>query len=243
MPEILFDKVGMTFNMSEGGGLRVLDDISFTVETGEFVSILGPSGSGKSTILNLIMGSITATDGTVQAPDLTDVASVFQTARLLPWLTLKENIDLTRRERFKATKTQYENETDHYIDLVGLGGFGDFYPAAMSGGMRQRGSLGRALSVEPSVMLMDEPFSALDALTAIEQRNFLKQTWEAHKKTILFITHNVREAIELSTKIIVISKSPAKVLMIENIPEGSREIGNPMAAELENRILTLLGVL
>lgn len=243
MSEIRFDKVGMTFNMSEGGGLRVLDDISFTVDKGEFVSILGPSGSGKSTILNLIMGSIEASDGEVVAPKLTDVASVFQTARLLPWMTLRENIELTRKERFKATKASYENSADHYIDLVGLGNFGDFYPAAMSGGMRQRGSLGRALSVEPSVMLMDEPFSALDALTAIEQRKFLKQTWETHKKTILFITHNVREAIELSTKIIVISKSPARVLMIEEIQSEAREIGNPAAAELEHRILKLLGVL
>lgn len=243
MSEIGFDKVGMTFNMSENGGLRVLDDISFTVEKGEFVSILGPSGSGKSTILNLIMGSLEPTNGSVIAPELADVASVFQTARLLPWMTLRENIDLTRKERYKKTKMKYSNSSDHYIDLVGLDAFGDFYPAAMSGGMRQRGSLGRALSVEPSVLLMDEPFSALDALTAIEQRSFLKQTWEQHKKTILFITHNVREAIELSTKIIVISKSPAKVLMVEEVTPEEKEIGNPAAAKLENRILELLGVL
>src|SRR5487761_887151 len=202
------------------GVLPVIQDLSFTVEEGEFIAIVGPSGCGKSTMLRIVNGLLPPTSGQVlykgrQVDGINlDCALVFQSFALMPWLSVKANVELGLEARGIAP-AEREKRAGIYIDKVGLDGFEEAYPRELSGGMKQRVGLARALAVEPRVLLLDEPFSALDALTAITLREELLDIWQAPDmsvKTIIMVTHIIEEAIELADRIIVLGSGPGRVV-------------------------------
>jgi NitT/TauT family transport system ATP-binding protein len=201
------------------GNLRVLEDLTFGVEEGEFIAVVGPSGCGKSTMLRIINGLIPASSGQVlykgkQVDGINpECALVFQSFALLPWLSVKANIELGLEAR-GLPPAEREKRASVYIDKVGLDGFEEAYPRELSGGMKQRVGLARALAVEPRVLLMDEPFSALDALTAITLREELLDVWQSRDMpvhTIIMVTHIIEEAVELASRILVLSSSPGRL--------------------------------
>lgn len=223
--------------------LHVLDELSLTAGSGDFVAILGPSGSGKSTTLGVLAGLVEPDAGSFDAPPPSELAYVFQTPRLLPWRTVHENLEIARSTRQRARGRGFERSVDDYLEIAGLADYHRYYPSALSGGMQQRVSIARALSVEPSVLLMDEPFSALDELTAREQRSYLAQLWERERPTVLFVTHNVLEAISLATSIVVVSARPARVItQIDVDLPRPRRLNSTDAVDLQQQILSLLGV-
>ncbi len=202
------------------GNLRVLEDISFSIDEGQFVAVVGPSGCGKSTLLRIVNGLMPATSGQVlyQGKQIDGInpecALVFQSFALLPWLTVKGNIELGLEAR-GLPPAEREKRAGVYIDKVGLDGFEEAYPRELSGGMKQRVGLARALAVGPRVLLMDEPFSALDALTAITLREELLDIWRARDMpvhTILMVTHIIEEAVELADRILVFSAHPGRLV-------------------------------
>lgn len=184
--------------------VQALQDVSFDVEGHTFVSIVGPSGCGKSTLLNILSGIETPTSGSVQISQdggEARVGYVFQSARLLPWRTVIDNLMFVQRER----NQEVEQRCQSFLDMVSLGERKDDYPGQLSGGMQQRVGIARAFSIEPHALFMDEPFSHLDAITARTLRRELHEMWKATGKTILFVTHDVGEAVELSNRILVFS--------------------------------------
>jgi NitT/TauT family transport system ATP-binding protein len=202
------------------GALRVLENISFTVEQGEFVAVVGPSGCGKSTMLRIINGLMPPTSGQVlyrgrQIDGINlDCAMVFQSFALMPWLTVKANVELGLEARGVAP-AEREKRASVYIDKVGLDGFEEAYPRELSGGMKQRVGLARALAVEPQLLLMDEPFSALDALTAITLREELLDIWQSADMpvhNIIIVTHMIEEAVELADRILVLASGPGRLV-------------------------------
>ncbi len=198
------------------GKFDALRDVSLTIGEGEFLSLLGPSGCGKSTLLRAAAGleqpssgSIQVEGGFVDQPGA-DRGMVFQAYTLFPWLTVKENI------RFALKKTQLsfdekETRVQKYIRLIGLEGFENSYPNQLSGGMRQRVAIARALVYQPKILLMDEPFGALDAQTRLLMQELLLEVWEKQRSTVLFVTHDVEEAILLSDRILVMTTLPGKI--------------------------------
>jgi len=202
------------------GNLKVVEDVSFSVDEGQLVAIVGPSGCGKSTMLRIINGLIPPTSGQVlyggkQVDGINlECALVFQSFALMPWLSVKANIELGLEARGLSPEER-EKRASVYIDKVGLDGFEEAYPRELSGGMKQRVGLARALAVEPKLLLMDEPFSALDALTAITLREELLDIWHAPDMpvhTILIVTHIIEEAVELADRILVLSASPGRIV-------------------------------
>lgn len=214
MKSILLTRVSKMFNAENGSELRVLDDFSLRVEPGEVIGLLGPSGCGKSTVLNIVAGLDHQFSGSVEiggtsvtaarAPDFR-VSYVFQESRLLPWLTIARNIEFVL-EAAHFPRKQWANRISHVLELVGLLEFKDYYPLQLSGGMQQRASIARAFSIEPDVLLMDEPFSALDELTARKLRQSLLSIWGEFKTTILFVSHNAFEAAYLADRLLVMGK-------------------------------------
>jgi NitT/TauT family transport system ATP-binding protein len=202
------------------GSLRVLEDISLTIDEGEFVAIVGPSGCGKSTMLRIVNGLMTPTEGQVLYQDKQvdainpECALVFQSFALMPWLSVKANVELGLEAR-GVPLAEREKRAGVYIDKVGLDGFEEAYPRELSGGMKQRVGLARALAVEPRMLLMDEPFSALDALTAITLREELTDIWKSRDMpvhTIMIVTHIIEEAVELADRILVLSAHPGRLV-------------------------------
>jgi NitT/TauT family transport system ATP-binding protein len=244
MPEAAAVLEGVSKSYQAGAGsIHVLEHLSLTAEQGSFVAILGPSGCGKSTILGILSGLLKQDAGIARIPPAHEIAYVFQTSRLLPWRTIEQNLEITRVARLKQRGRAYQRPVSDYLKATGLWEYRSFYPAALSGGMQQRASIARALSVEPTMLLMDEPFSALDELTARTQREFLLRTWRDYQSTIVFVTHNVLEAITLATSIVVVSARPARVLerIDVDIPRP-RSLTDPRVGKLQDRILALLGV-
>jgi NitT/TauT family transport system ATP-binding protein len=201
------------------GVLPVLEDVSFTVEQGEFIAIVGPSGCGKSTLVRIINGIVPATSGQVlyngrQVDGINlECALVFQSFALLPWMTVKANVEMGLEAR-GVSPEERERIAGVYIDKVGLDGFEEAYPRELSGGMKQRVGFARALAVEPKVLLMDEPFSALDALTAITLREELLDIWHSPDMsvhTLVIVTHIIEEAVELADRILVMSSHPGRL--------------------------------
>lgn len=202
----------------EKGLLHVLDDINIDIQRGEFVSIVGTSGCGKSTLLKMIIGLEHPTSGQILIRDRVvtkpsvDCGMVFQEARLFPWLTVEENIEFgITGDMDKAAKKELVHS---HIQLVGLEGFEKALPKQLSGGMQQRVSIARALVNKPDVLLLDEPFGALDALTRINMQNEVLKLWEHEKKTMVLVTHDIDEAIFLSDRIVVLSSRPGRVVDI-----------------------------
>jgi NitT/TauT family transport system ATP-binding protein len=211
--------VTKTFTTPDGRALPVLDDVSFALHEGEIVALLGRSGSGKSTLLRCIAGLISPSAGTVTyRGDVLNganpgVAMVFQSFALLPWLTVQQNVELAMQAREVPEEARHDKAL-RAIDLIGLDGFESAYPKELSGGMRQRVGFARALSVEPDALLMDEPFSALDVLTAANLRGELTRLWEGHDfpvKAVLIVTHNIEEAVQLADRILVLSSNPGRI--------------------------------
>ena len=220
MGELRIEHLSKSYVSKEGWNtrraLKVFDDISFTVAEGEFVSLIGSSGCGKSTLLNMAAGLVDVTTGAisvggkpVRGPGL-DRGVVFQEFALFPWLTVIDNVAFGLRSK-RIPHTKRMALAQKYVELVGLTGFETYYPYRLSGGMRQRVGLARALAVEPEALLMDEPFGALDAQTRETMQAALGEIWERTRNTILFITHDIREAVYLSDRVLVLSGRPAEV--------------------------------
>lgn len=205
--------------------LQVLQGCGFTVNSGEFVSVIGPSGCGKTTLLNMAAGFTAADEGQVLI-DGTPVRGphpsrgvVFQQYAIFPWLTVRRNIafglGLRANRQLRGRRSEI---VDRYIDLMGLRGFEDSYPKELSGGMRQRVAIARAYATDPHVLLMDEPFAALDAQTREFMQELLHETQMTERRTVLFITHSVEEAIFLSHRVVVLSSRPSTVREVVDIP-------------------------
>ena len=213
------ESVTKTFSTPDGQALPVLDGVSFTLAEGEIVALLGKSGSGKSTLLRCVAGLIAPTAGMVayRGVPLTGanpgVSMVFQTFALLPWLTVQQNVELGLEAR-GVPEHERADRALAAIDTIGLDGFESAYPKELSGGMRQRVGFARAIVTEPDALLMDEPFSALDVLTAENLRNELIKLWEGHGapvKSILIVTHNIEEAVLLADRVLVLSSNPGRI--------------------------------
>ena len=205
-----------TTYFEQGQWLSVLEDLTVEAEAGEFVAVLGPSGCGKSTILKIAAGLLKPDEGKVfvSGHDLTGVPRLVgympQQDLLLPWKTTLENAALPLIIAGK-TKSAAHKQVEALLPTFGLDGFENYYPAKLSGGMRQRAALLRTLLVDSSIILLDEPFAALDALTRIFMQNWLLEIWESFKRTVLFVTHSIDEALYLSDKVYVLTKRPGKV--------------------------------
>jgi NitT/TauT family transport system ATP-binding protein len=222
MGELRVEKLSKSYERREGWNttrtLRVLQDISFRTRDGEFVTVIGPSGCGKSTLLNLAAGLDEATEGNVYVDDAAiagpglDRAVVFQEFALFPWLTALGNVEFGLRSKGMPAETR-RALAQKYVNLVGLSGFEDYHPHRLSGGMRQRVGLARALAVEPAALLMDEPFGALDVQTRLSMQQALSEIWRTANRTVLFVTHDIREAVYLSDRVLVLTGRPAVISM------------------------------
>jgi NitT/TauT family transport system ATP-binding protein len=199
-----------------------LSSTSLEVADNDFVTILGPSGCGKSTLLRIVAGLDTATTGSVAVDGVpvrgpgADRGMVFQSYTLFPWLTVRENIGFGLREK-GVSEAERNEVSDYFISQVGLKGFESHYPRMLSGGMQQRTALARALANDPKVLLMDEPFGALDHQTRELMQELLLSIWERHSKTVLFVTHDIDEAIFMANRVVVMSARPGRIKHEERI--------------------------
>lgn len=198
------------------GGVRSVDDVSLSIRAGEFVSILGPSGCGKSTLLRMIAGLDKPSSGSITGVDRSRIAYVFQDAHLLPWRNVVRNVALPLELRGDA-KTSRLSAAREAVARVGLSDFERRYPAELSGGMRMRVSLARALVTQPALLLLDEPFAALDEITRAHLDNQLRQLWQVNRMTVLFVTHSITEATFLSQRTVVLSRRPARLVLDQSV--------------------------
>ncbi|CAE6767031.1 ABC transporter ATP-binding protein [Paraburkholderia aspalathi] len=239
-----------------GAALPVLQDVSFTVEPGEFVALLGPSGCGKSTLLRLVAGLDTPTQGSVQAdgaaiagPDPSRVV-VFQDPTLYPWRTVRGNVGVgpqAQRKRFARHNGPQEKQAQQRIDaaleLVGLSEFAEAFPHQLSGGMAQRVALARALVNDPALLVLDEPFGKLDSLTRIRMQDELARLWLDARFSALLVTHDVEEALLLADRVIVFSERPARVVAeVRNDAPYPRHRDDPKLVALRREVLAQLGL-
>ncbi|ADU30235.1 ABC transporter ATP-binding protein [Evansella cellulosilytica] len=247
MEKVHIQNVEKTFNDKEKGqSFTVFDNISLTIESGEFVSLLGPSGCGKSTLLNIVAGLDRATEGEVLVGEKkvtrpgSDRGVVFQEAALMPWLTALDNVAFPLRK--KMSKSEAKDHAKKYLKLVHLSKFIDSFPHELSGGMKQRVSIARALAMDPNILLMDEPFGALDEQTRSMLHRELQFIWEETKKTIIFVTHNIREAIMLSDRIVLMGTRPGGIRKIYPVDLPRPRIpSSPEFTQLEEDIMSILG--
>jgi NitT/TauT family transport system ATP-binding protein len=226
--------------------LTVLEDVELAVDDGELVTLLGPSGCGKSTLLNIAAGFEKPSSGRVLIDGVPVThpspkrVFVFQEYGIFPWATVWDNVALGVRDLPKA---QCDELVERTIKMVGLTGFEMAYPRELSGGMKQRVEVARALAVSPDVIFMDEPFGALDSLTRITMRAELVRIWQTQRTTILFVTHDVDEAIQLAQRVVVISARPGRIAEILDVSlDYPREIGSAEYVRIKRRLYELLGV-
>jgi len=214
--------LGMTFETREGEAVEALAPVTLDIAPGEFIALVGPSGCGKSTLLNILAGFLKPTSGEARVggeiitrPDI-DHGMVFQDYALFPWLSVIDNVafGLERQGIPKALRLETAAE---YLELVGLADFARKRPSELSGGMKQRVAIARVFATEPSIIFMDEPFGALDALTRRHLQHQLLEIWQRHKKTIVFVTHSVQEAIYLANRIIVMTARPGRIKIDKRI--------------------------
>src|SRR6202140_2218343 len=227
------------------GELIAVDHVSLDIAPGEFFMIVGPSGCGKTTLLRILAGLETATSGTIEidvptGSDRPDNSMVFQGDSIFPWMTVWQNAAYGLRMR-KAPAATIKDVVGHYLDRTGLTRFANYYPHQLSGGMRQRVAIARAFANDPQILLMDEPFSALDAQNKLLLQEELLRIWEEHKKTVVFITHSVGEAVLLGDRVMVMTAQPGRIKQFVPIPlPRPRNImelqGAPEYGELVHRI-------
>lgn len=239
--------LGMSFAGKRAAeSIVVLERVSLEVHQGEFVCIVGPSGCGKSTLLNVIGGFLKQTHGriTVEGEEVTGPHPsrifVFQENGVFPWLTVEENVGFGLLNHPKAHR---EKQVRHYIQMVGLAGFEKSYPRELSGGMRQRVEIARALAAEARVLYMDEPFGALDFLTRLKMRGDLMRIWQAEGKTILFVTHDIEEAVQLADRVLVMSQRPGTIIaeVVMDLPRP-RNLDDPRYLAARDRIFSVMGM-
>ena len=234
----------------EDRNVLALSDVSFSVDDGEFMAIVGPSGCGKTSMLNIVAGLLPYEEGNVsidgkrvEGPGI-DRAVVFQHASLLPWRTIAGNVRYGMELQKRFDEATMKERTDYFIKLVGLTGFERHYPSELSGGMQQRVNLARALAADPAVLLMDEPFAALDAQTREFMQAELLKIWSKAKKTVVFITHQINEAIYLADRVVVMSARPGRVKQVFRVPFGRpRDLSlkrDPRFLELEDSVWKLI---
>jgi NitT/TauT family transport system ATP-binding protein len=245
---VVVDGLSKVYVDRAGQPVRALDGIDLSVEHEEFVAVLGPSGCGKSTLLNLIAGLLTPSaggiwlDGELPA-DRTPTAMVFQEFALFPWRTVQANVEFGLEEMGVPAPARARRART-FIELTGLTGFESRYPHQLSGGMRQRVGIARALAVEPAVLLMDEPFSALDAQTRQLMQEELLAIWERARQTIVYVTHNIHEAVYMADRVVVLSRRPGRVMAEVKIelprPREERMIGDPAFVASVERIWSLI---
>ena len=248
MSSIAARDVSMVFE-GRNGEVRALDNVTVDVPDGHFACIVGASGCGKSTLLNIMAGLVEPSSGTVLVGDEhvegpgADRGMVFQTYTLFPWLRVRENIEFGP-SLAGVESGERRRIADGLLEEMGLAEFARAYPTELSGGMKQRVAIARALANNPKVLLMDEPFGALDALTRAGAQRFLTQIWEQHRRTIAFVTHDIDEAIYLGDTVFVMSPRPGRVKEIVSVdiprPRSLDDVATPRFAELKHRILSLI---
>ncbi|MEZ0109553.1 NitT/TauT family transport system ATP-binding protein [Catenulispora sp. EB89] len=252
--KIRIDGVSKTFAVRDGATFTALDDVTLTVAPGEFLVVVGPSGCGKSTLLDLISGLTKPSSGrilldgkAVTGPAL-DRGIVFQQYALLPWRTAQRNVEFALEAQPRLDRLNRKGRAERareYLDLVGLSGFEDRYPHELSGGMRQRVAIARALVADPAVLLMDEPFAALDAQTRDGLQEELLRIWHKTGTTIVFITHGIDEAVYLGQRVAVMTSRPGRIKQVVDVRLGDRQAeddvrSSPEFAAYRHRVWSLL---
>jgi NitT/TauT family transport system ATP-binding protein len=228
------------------GSVEVLRAIDLDVREGEFVCILGPSGCGKSTLLNIVAGFVAPTGGAVSidgvrvsGPDPRRIF-VFQERGVFPWLNVEQNVGFGL---YRLKDGEKRERITHYVQLVGLIGFEKAYPDALSGGMKERLEVARALAVHPDVLYLDEPFGALDSITRLQMRRELLRIWQTEKKTILFVTHDIDESVQLADRVVVMSQRPARIRRVFDIDIAHpRDLSAPRYIELRDALFAEIGL-
>jgi NitT/TauT family transport system ATP-binding protein len=245
---VIVDRLSKTYRDRGGQELAALKEIALTVEPEEFVAVLGPSGCGKSTLLGIMAGLLPATSGQVffegeRRDDQPLTATVFQEFALFPWRTVRGNVEFGLEE-LEAAPAERKERVARFIAMTGLEGFEAKFPHQLSGGMRQRVGIARALAVDPAVLLMDEPFSALDAQTRTLMMEELLGIWERTRKSILYVTHNIQEAVYMADRVVVLSRRPGRVLAVVPIelkrPRTEAMHGEPTFVQAADRIWGLI---
>jgi NitT/TauT family transport system ATP-binding protein len=246
---IRFAGVGQVFD-TDSGPLEALRGVDFSVDRHEFVAVLGPSGCGKSTLLRIIAGLLTPTSGTVEVFGVPvtrprdDIGIVFQKPTLLPWASVEDNVVFPVRHKTGRVSGADRDRARTILATVGLEGFEKRLPDELSGGMQQRVGIARALFMDPDILLMDEPFSALDALTREEMGFELLRIWEARPKTVVFITHSISEAVLLADRVVVMSARPGAIIEDSPVPldrpRGMETTKNPVMHDFAGHLRGLL---
>ncbi len=239
--QIVIDRVTHTYRPAHGRTVLALSDVSLEVQPREFLALLGPSGCGKSTLLYLVGGFLPIEAGRiavegkpVSAPG-PDRGVVFQHFALFPWKTVRANV-LYGLERQRLPRAERARRAQAFIDLVGLSGFEESYPSQLSGGMKQRTAIARTLAFDPSILLMDEPFGALDAQTRALMQTELLGIWQRTPKTVIFVTHDVQEAVYLADRVAVMSARPGRIKAIVETRLGNRDSGIMRSKEFVEKV-------
>lgn len=239
------EKIGQTFLNEDGNRIEVLHNISFEVKEGEFLTILGPSGCGKSTLLRILVGITKQSRGEVVFSSTglkSETAAVFQSFALFPWLTAYENVEFGLKMRGFSDKDR-ERLVKEHLQETGLTRFENSYPKDLSGGMKQRVGIARALAISPRILLMDEPFSSLDVFTATKLRREVLEFWVKDKMTVVMVTHLVDEAIEMADRVLVMTPRPGKIeATIEVGLPRPRNTRSPEFFQLVDKIIDLVKV-
>jgi NitT/TauT family transport system ATP-binding protein len=243
--KLQMENVSMVFER-DGKSVSVLDDLNLAIHEGEFICLVGPSGCGKSTLLNVMGGFLSPTAGSVkidgevvQAPNPRRIL-VFQDHGVFPWLTVEGNIGFGLSKLSDAERKQ---RIAHYVQLVRLQGFEQSYPSDLSGGMKQRLQVARALAVNPDILFLDEPFGALDSVTRFLMRGELLRIWQTERRTIIFVTHDIDEAVQLADRVVVLSSRPAKIQDVLTIDiEHPRNLSSPRYLELRDQLAQKIGL-
>ena len=231
MALIEIERAGKVFDTSTGEKFTAIEDVNLAVEKGEFICLLGPSGCGKSTLLSAVAGFDLVTSGSVRiegrevSAPCPEYVTIFQSYGLFPWRTVQRNVELGLEQKKGVSRARRHEIARHYIELVGLAEFANAHPYELSGGMQQRVSIARALAVDPEILFMDEPFGALDAITRMKLQDDILRIAKEAGKTVLFVTHDIEEAVYLSDRIVVMTPNPGRVKEVVNVPLswGSRD--------------------
>ena len=249
MGEVSIENVTLSFNTRRAGNITALSTLNMTIPDQQFAVIVGPSGCGKSSLLDLVAGlkdcssGVCRIDGEVIQKPGPDRGMVPQNYSLFPWLTVRKNVEFGL-SLSNISAQERQERTDHYVDVVGLSGFRDAYPAQLSGGMKQRVAIARSLAVNPEVLLMDEPFGALDSQTRAVMQELLLDVWQKERKTVLFVTHDIDEALFLGDVVYVMSARPGRIIDSIDVhlerPRNYDIVTSEHFIELKRRIMSSL---